>query len=287
MSDRRLTPANTRVAAEHLRGTVDAARFTAGEPRYVAVGVVDVLRAPGGARDRQFLMGAKATLFDTQDGWAFVQFENGYVGYVPDTALGEAGAPTHRVCTRATHVYSTPDIKAPELLTLSYGARISVMHDIQGEEAEPRSRFVQTALGYVPRSHLVPVTESAADPVAEAERLLGTPYLWGGDSAFGIDCSGLVKAALDACGVPCPGDSDLQTAALGRTLPPGTTPRRGDILFWGSHVGWVAGPDTLLHANAHSMSVAYEPLTAAIARIESQGEGPVTRHARLIEEASV
>jgi len=282
VNDRRLTPANDRVAAEHLRASVAAPRYSAGAPRIVTQGVVDLLRAPGGARDRQVLMGAPVTLFDTQDGWAFVQCANGYVGYVPQTALGEvASPPTHRVRSRATHVYSAPDIKAPELLTLSFGACIAVMRNIRGDEAEPRSRFVQTALGYVPRSHLVPVGDRAADPVAEAEKLLGTPYLWGGDSAFGIDCSGLIRAALDACGVSCPGDSDLQAAELGKSMTAVITPRRGDLLFWKGHVGWVAGPDLLLHANAFSMSVAYEPLSTALARIEAAGEGSVTRHARL------
>lgn len=285
MTDRRLTPVNDRVAAEHLRGLVEAARYAVGTPRMVVTGVVDLLRAPGGVRDRQLLMGAVVRVYDDHDGWCFVQAAgDGYVGYLPATSLGDVQEATHQVDARATHVYSTPDFKSPERLMLSHGARLSVLRNTAGFEPDRPARFVQTALGFVPQQHLTAVGSLARDPVAEAEKLLGTPYLWGGNSAFGIDCSGLVQGALAACGQACPGDSDLQEQTLGRTLPPGTAPRRGDLLFWKGHVGWVAGPDLLLHANVHSMSVTLEPLGDAVARIETQGDGPVTRHARLTEE---
>ncbi len=280
MSDRRLTPANERVAAEHLRGIVDAPSHVAGLARAVVEPVVDLLRAPGGARDRQLLMGAAVAVFEEREGWSFVQAEaDGYVGYVPSGSLGAPSAVTHRVAARATHVYAKPDFKSFDRMTLSYGARLSTLGP------EESSRFARTASGFVPRVHLAPFDRPATDWVTEAERLIGAPYLWGGNSAFGIDCSGLVQAALAACDRPCPGDSDLQEQALGRTLPFGTAPRRGDLLFWKGHVALVAAPDLLVHANVHAMAVTHEPLAAAVARIQSGGDGPVTRHARLIEEA--
>ena len=280
MSDRRLTPANARVAAEHLRGIVTAPRYVDGTARAVVEPVVDLLRAPEGARDRQLLTGAEVAVFEEREGWCFVQAAaDGYVGYVPGGALGALPQVTHRVAARATHVYTAADFKSRERMTLSYGARLSA------QDPDASSRFVRTASGFVPRAHLAPLDRSASDWVAEAERLLGTPYLWGGNSAFGIDCSGLVQAALAACGLPCPGDSDLQERALGRTLPAGTAPRRGDLLFWKGHVALVAAPDLLVHANVHAMAVAHEPLAAAVARIKAGGDGHVTRHARLIEEA--
>ena len=119
------------------------------------------------------------------------------------------------------------------------------------------------------------------DPVAVAELFLGTHYLWGGNSRFGVDCSGLVQAGLLACGIACPGDSGDQERALGEDLPEDTPAKRGDLLFWKGHVAWVAGENLLLHANAYHMAVAFEPMDKAIARIISQGDGPVTSHKRL------
>lgn len=274
MSDRRLTPANARVAAASLRGRIDAPRFVEGDPACIDAPVVDLCAAPAGPRDRQLLAGASVTVLDRDAGWAFVQSaDDGYVGYVEETSLGMPRTPTHRVIARATHAYARPDFKSPDRGALSMGARLAV--------SAGHGRFVETPHGFVPAAHLGPVDERAADPVAMAERLLGTPYLWGGNSAFGIDCSGLVQLALALCGAPSPGDSDLQERALGVTLPPGTPPSRGDLLFWKGHVAWVAAPDMILHANVHHMAVALEPLAQAVARIEAQGDGPVTRHARL------
>jgi len=182
-------------------------------------------------------------------------------------------APTHRVTARATHLYRAADFKTRELAALSLGACLTVT----GEEG----RFAVTPLGYVPAVHLSPLKEAADDPVGVAELFLGTPYLWGGNTSYGIDCSGLVQMACLACGIACPGDSDMQEAELGHALPEDAALRRGDLLFWKTHVAWVADRDTILHANAHSMAVSYEPLEAAVQRIEALGDGPVTSRKRL------
>lgn len=274
MTDPRLTPANTRVAAERLRGQVEAPRHTEGALRRISIPLAELLRSPNGPRDRELVMGEAVTLYDIHEGWAFVEARrDGYVGYLPASALAEAPAPTHRVSARATHLYPVPDFKAHETAALSHGARLQVL------SAGPR--FAETPQGFVPAAHLSPVDVPETDPVSVAALFLGTPYLWGGNSSFGTDCSGLIQMACLACGLPCPGDADMQEAGLGHPLPADATLRRGDLLFWKGHVAWVAAPDMLLHANAFHMAVSYEPLEPALARIEAQGDGPVTSRKRL------
>jgi len=276
MTDPRRHPANARVAAARLRGTVAAPRFAEGVARRVTVPVADLLRAPQGARDRQLLMGESVTVYEDHAGWAFVEDgRDGYVGYVPSAHLADLPAPTHRVTARSTHLYPAPDFKTRESAALSHGSLLAV--------TATGARFAETPLGFVPAAHLSPVAARAADPVAVAEIFLGAPYLWGGNTSFGIDCSGLVQMACLACGIACPGDSDMQEAELGHALPADAALQRGDLLFWVSHVGWVADAQTLLHANAFHMATVYEPLPEAVARIAAQGDGPVTSRKRFAE----
>ena len=270
MSDRRLTPANGRVAHVSLKGRVAADRYVAGAPARVAAPLADLLARPGGPRDRQVLMGERLTVLDRHAGFAFVQAEkDGYCGYLAEAVLAKDRAATHWVAAPATHLYRAPDLKTPEAALLTMGARLSVVAE--------HPRFLETAEGlFAPRPHLRPVGEWLADPAAVAESLLGTPYLWGGNSRSGIDCSGLVQAALLACGIPCPGDSDMQERSVGEALPAGAPLRRGDLLFWKGHVAMAVSPGRLIHANGFHMAVGHEETRDAIARIESQGEGSVT-----------
>lgn len=272
MTDRRLTPFSGRVALDTLRGQVPA-RFTAGEAARICLPVCDLCPEPGALRDRQRLFGAEVTVIDRQGGWAFVQARaDDYCGWVVEPALAAPVAATHVVCVPATHVYREASIKRGEVMRLSLGARVAVT----GTEG----KFAVTAEGHIPAQHLRPVDRPETDPVAVAERLLGTPYLWGGNSRDGIDCSGLVQVALALCGRACPGDSDLQAVAFGAALPEGTRPERGDLLFWKGHVAMVCDAERLIHANAHTMSVAHEGIGACLARIAAAGEGPCLGHKR-------
>lgn len=219
------------------------------------------------------LFGDKVQVLSASGGWSYIRAEkDGYSGYVSKPSLGLDKSPTHWIKAPSTHVYEAPNMKSPDVMPLSFGSRITVLAITNG--------FAETPEGFIPDVHITPMGTQMHDPLDVAALFLGTPYLWGGNSRFGIDCSGLVQVAFFACGRPCPGDSGQQESALGAALPPETTPRRGDLLFWKGHVAMVHDPDTLLHANAHHMAVSYEPLRPALERIEKQGDGIVTSHLR-------
>lgn len=261
--DRRLTPATDRVALDSLRGVIERPAYTKGEPARLSVPLTDLLNAIGGSRDRQVNFGADLTVIERRDGWAFVQLaHDGYCSWLTESALTTEMPPiTHRVSAPATHVYSTADMKQREEFTLSIGARLSV--------AGVEGKFVRlTSGGYVPVQHISDQPDS--DSVQVAESLLNTPYLWGGNSRAGIDCSGLVQAALTACDIACPGDSDLQRNAFREV----SEIQRGDLLFWPGHVAMAASSDMMIHATAWKMAVIRENIPDAMARIEAAGEGP-------------
>jgi cell wall-associated NlpC family hydrolase len=269
--DPRVTPARPDVAAAHLRGKVDAARFVEGVKKRVVGPSAPLRREPraDAALDTEALHGEGVTVYDTtEEGWCWGQLDlDGYVGWLPMSALADDGpAPTHRVSALRTLVFRGPDIKQPPLASLSFGSRIFV--------ARTRDGFaVSEAGGFVPAQHLAPIESREPDFVTVAQRFLGTPYLWGGRSSLGLDCSGLVQVALQSAGVACPRDSDMQEKIGAPVSFPGDVNalRRGDLVFWKGHVGIVPGPDRLLHANAFHMAVAEESLTEAIDRIRKSG----------------
>ena len=276
--DSRRIPARPDLAAAHLKGEVEAERYAEATPLAVSVPLAPLTARPDGAAPlaNQLLYGEGFAAFELDGEWTWGQAESdGYVGYVPRACLMPAGpAPTHRVALPMTHVYPAPALRARPIGWLSYGALVRV------EGAETGFAALSTG-GFVPAPHLAPRGMPAADWVAEAERLLGAPYLWGGRGPAGLDCSALVQLALQAAGRDCPRDSDMQEAELGRTLVPSTPPERGDLMFWKDHVGIMLDANRLLHCNGHHMAVAIEALETARARILAGGEGKVTRHARL------
>ena len=279
--DKRLTPARPDLAAAHLEGKVQAARFVSGRIMQVAEPVVDVKSAPApdASLDTQALYGERVTVYEDHEGWAWAQLaRDSYVGYLPANALvADIVAPTHRVDVRATFAYPGPNMKLPPLAMLPFGAEVPVIGASGDYLKVPRG-------GFVFARHLVDIAAHAGDFVAVAESMLGTPYLWGGKTPDGIDCSGLVQTALAAAGKSAPRDTDMQARDLGAHLPVDVdlpALRRGDLIFWKGHVGIMRDADTLLHANGFHMLVASEPLKGARERIAANSFGAITAIKRL------
>ncbi len=281
--DPRMTPARPDLAAKHLEGKVAALRFVAGETREIIDPSAPLRREPSPAAllDTEALMGERVTVYETTDeGWAWGQLAgDDYVGWLPANALGVPGpAATHKVSALRTLVFPGPSIKLAPMAALPFGARVPIVRE--------RERFAVTANGgHVPAKHLVPLDAFEADFVAVAERFIGVPYLWGGKTSLGLDCSGLSQLALAACGISCPRDSDMQEQALGTAIAPNaefSNLQRGDLVFWKGHMALVRDADTFVHANAFHMAVAIEPIRDAIARIrKTDGDPTSVRRLRL------
>jgi cell wall-associated NlpC family hydrolase len=273
--DPRTTPVRPDLAARHLQGKVAAARFVEGIELEVRDAQAPVRRepSPDAFLDTEALHGERVTVYDENgEGWCWGQLSSdGYVGWVPANALRSPGpSPTHRVAALRTFVFPGRSIKAPPIDALSLGSRVAVktpQRDGSGELTDLASGFC------IPTRHLAPVESREADFVAVAERFVGVPYLWGGKTSLGIDCSGLVQIALTASGVACPRDSDMQERALGTPLPIDdlTGLRRGDLIFWKGHVAIVRDERSIVHANAFHMAVAIEPIGVGVRRIADAG----------------
>jgi len=271
MDDPRLTPARPDLAAKYLEGRIEAKRFVAGEAFEISDSIAPLRDAPSSDAMllTQALMGERVTIYDRNgEGFAWGQLNSdGYVGWLPDRALAKpAAAPTHKITALRTFAFPGPSIKLPPVDTLVMGAAVTVIRD-DGVFAVTRGGW------YLPRRHVGAIDRHADDFVAVAERFAGTPYLWGGKSSLGIDCSGLVQVALNAAGTGCPRDSDMQQDGLGRALDAAESRklRRGDLMFWNGHVAIVRNADTIVHANAHHMATTIENTSEAIARIKAAG----------------
>jgi cell wall-associated NlpC family hydrolase len=276
--DARLHAFRSDLADARLKGEVVAERFVAGRPARISIPVADVLKAPkpDSGLNTQFLFGDDVLVFEEAGGWAWVQAErDGYVGYVAAAGIeGRGPAPTHVVSVPRTFVYPGPDLRFPRSGQLSMGSMVAVT----GAAETRGTHYAVLASGEaVIAGHLRPLDARARDYVCVAEMFLGTPYLWGGASGFGIDCSGLVQLSMRMAGRDVLRDSDMQAAGLGEPFDPGADfagLRRGDLVFWRGHVAIMTDAKNMIHANGHTMLVSREGFREAVERIGYLYGGP-------------
>jgi cell wall-associated NlpC family hydrolase len=276
--DARLHAFRPDLADDRLRGEVAAERFVAGQPARVVAAVADIKKAPApdAGVDTQALFGADVRVFERAAGWAWIQAESdGYVGYVVESALGMREAePTHILAAPRSFLYPGPDLKLPRSGELSMGSAVTVTG--YAETRGTRYALLPSGEALV-AGHLRPIGEAATDYVAVAETLLYTPYLWGGVSGFGIDCSGLVQLAMCMAGRNVLRDTDMQAESIGAPVEPGpgfSGLRRGDLVFWKGHVAIMTDAENMIHANGQTMLVSRERLSDAIDRIGYFYGGP-------------
>jgi cell wall-associated NlpC family hydrolase len=269
MFDRRLYAFRPDLAEVSLKGRVEAERFVDGEKARVAVPVAPLRAVSDVARgiDTELLLGEEVTVFERKNGWCWVKaLADGYVGYLPEATISSSmSEPTHVVLPQRTFLYPEPELRKPYVGVLSMGSRVRVAEAVEG----PRhNRYVVLEDGTaIFEKHVRPITEIGGDDYVDiALRFLETPYLWGGRSGLGIDCSGLVQLSLMMVGRKAPRDTDMQASGLGQPIEREEL-RRGDLVFWPGHVAIMEDPETIVHANGHTMSVVRENFTAAIERI--------------------
>ena len=266
--DRRITAARPDLAAAHLKGIIPAERYREGRVKQVAHATAGLRSEPSADAmlETELLFGEIFTVYELKNGWVWGQAAlDSHVGYAPADAFGEAAAPpTHRVTARATPLLIAPDVKQPSRAILPLNAKLHV--------ADEGERFTRVAEGaYVFSAHIAPLASHAPDWLAVTEQFLGVPYVWGGKTFAGIDCSGLIQTALEAAGIAAPRDTDLMENALGRSLALDSPLKRGDLVFWKGHMGAMLDAARLIHASAYAMQVVIEDFSTARARIEADG----------------
>lgn len=268
MLDRRLNAFRPDLADKALEGQVDAARFVEGVPARIGAPKVALRPKPAldSGIDTELLLGEPVIEFDRRDGWAWVKSGiDGYVGHVEEGALAlPRAAPTHWVTAPRTFLYAEPDIKRPVVAALSMGSRLAVT----GEAETRGTKYLLVDGGAVIAKHMGAVDVPVGDDfVAVASRFLEAPYLWGGRTGFGLDCSGLVQLSMMMTGRPVLRDTDMQRETIGAEIGRGDL-RRGDLVFWKGHVAIMSDAETMIHASGFTMDVSHEGLDEAIGRIE-------------------
>ena len=277
--DPKTNPYRADLAAEYLRGTVDAQRYAPAIPMVVTAGSAPLRRSPQPTSplDTELQFGERVEVYEDKNGWSWLQsMTDGYVGYAPSASLGESpAAETHSLTALRSYLFPEPDLKTVPRAMLSMTAALTV-RDQSGDYCALEGG------GWVYARHLAPAGTFERDPVAVAQRFLGTTYLWGGKTSVGLDCSALVQLSLARCGLSAPRDTGMQETVIGKPVEfsgDESVLERGDLVHWPGHVGIWIDADQFIHANATDMMVALAPLRDVSAYI-TDATGDAVRSVR-------
>ena len=254
------------LAADYMRGLIRSPKFLVGEVFQVKINVTSLKKSAGQSSEQvsELLFGEEIIIYEILNGWAWGQSQtDGYVGYVSmDHISCELQENTHEVTALRAFVYKQPDIKAPTITCLSTASQLSITH------SKGLFAYIEN-LGWIFEKSIRTLGGVESDFVSVAQKFTGTPYLWGGRSSFGIDCSGLVQLSLRRVGVLCPRDTDQQVSSVGSPINDEITKLlRGDLIYVNGHVAIMVDPHTILHANAFHMSVELESLEVFLSRLK-------------------
>ena len=262
--DPRLNAIREDLADIRLRSSVAVPRYVSGRAALVAAGLVPVLHAPvsDAATDTFFHYGEPVLVFDERDGYAWCQSRrDSYVGYVAAAALqfGDERAATDYVAGLGAYRYAAPDLRSPVVDFLPRHSPVAVL---RADLACRGTAYAEIEGGFLPAGCLSREPPRSADLAAAAALYLGCPYLWGGRSFLGIDCSGLVQEAFRDLGMTVPRDTDMQRDAIGIAVKPAGLKelRQNDLVFIPGHVMIATGDGDVIHAYGGDMRVRRDKL---------------------------
>ncbi|WP_455475990.1 C40 family peptidase [Bartonella sp. B17] len=276
--DPRLCAFRSDLADQHLEKETVAQRFVQGKRKRINVPVAELFKENNKKSERQTecLLGEELLIFEQKELLSWGQsLKDGYVGYIDTTVLCTSTIEqTHIVSVPRTFQYLQADLRGSVEYALSIGSKVTVVDEI--EVRGTKYSILENGRAIVSH-HLSPIGCVYEDYVTVAEALIHTPYLWGGVSGFGIDCSGLVQLSMMLAGKMVLRDADMQEKTIGKELTDNDKLQRGDLIFWKDHVAIMIDHENIIHANGFSLDVMVELLEDAVVRIAKKDGYPIAK----------